>query len=237
MLWVNSRLIFFFNNEQLDFMKLPNFNPVDLISVCAGFKPFKLVDLFFRDSQIRKSHLIDYSEGAVNYFKKLLYGASTAEIAKLISDLSQNNPGEKFSFELASNSLDAVVKDYFSNNENQLLHCIQQLKKSQVNKMDFVGNLEAFVELFDINYDSIAWISNSFYCNPVYYLFTKEEADLKFLKLAAMLGKKYQERAWRHRSSYTIIIGNSPEARIRSMVTDGCVYDKEFIPDDWIPLN
>jgi hypothetical protein len=234
---LNSRLIFFFNNEQLDFMKLPNFNPVDLISVCAGFKPFKLVDLFFRDSQIRKSHLIDYSEGAVNYFKKLLHGASTAEIAKLISDLSQNNPGEKFSFELASNSLDAVVRDYFSNNENQLLHCIQQLKKSQVNKMDFVGNLEAFLELFDINYDSVAWISNSFYCNPVYYLFTKEEADQKFLKLGAMLGKKYQERAWRHRSSYTIIIGNSPEARIRSMVTDGCIYDKEFILDDWIPLN
>ncbi len=222
----SKKLTFYFNNEDLDFINLPNFKPENFISVSAGLKPIKMAEIFWKDRAINKSTFIDYSTAAIDYMKNLLKCTNKENISDLISKLSINNPGERFTYDQSIEQINTTIKDYFRNDEELFLNSLSKLKNSKLIEFNLIDNYDNFYKLIENQQPSIVWLSNAFYCNPVYYIHTKKEVDRRFKELGKGIAKHYNHSLWKHKTSYTMIVSNDPSKEIKAIITDGCVFEK-----------
>tara|TARA_Y100000768_G_C23988273_1_gene690340 strand:- start:511 stop:3714 length:3204 start_codon:yes stop_codon:yes gene_type:complete len=231
-----SELAFFFNNENLDFIELGGFTPDTFVSVSAGFKPIKMAEMFWKGRDIKNPHFIDFSRVAIDYVSKLVKCEAVDEISNLIATLSPKSTGERYEAHEAKVQLEGIIRDHFEGDSHYLIENIRKLKKANFTHIDLINEHDKFLSLLNRNQSSMIWVSNAFYCNPLYYLITKERADSQFLSLGKSIASFYNEQLWKHKTSYTMIVANNPENKITSVITDGCVFEKEFFADNWIKV-
>lgn len=225
--------VFYFNTEIVNFAMLDDFVPNIFMSVCSGFKPYKMMDIYWRKREIEKLIYMDFSLPALRHFEKMNKNQTKKELIDYLFDkIGEKDPTLKRGDII--DQFDNMVSESFDGELNRFFETITQTKNAVYLNKDFVTHRETICEQLDGDSIPLIWVSNSFYNSALYFHLTKEEAYRCFLDVGLAIAEKLQTKAWVHKSLYTILFSDALDTKPRGIITDGCLYNsKEFDTRNW----
>jgi hypothetical protein len=210
--------VFVFNNEVLTIAFSEKLKPNTMISVAAGFKPFKIMNQYNLDKS-SKIHFVDFSKKSLEYEKKITASTRLDELVDLANQYSRvghTSETEKISL----HHMNSLLRDYFDNSEDKLLGIINSAKEASFDYADLIGDNKFIANLLDEKSRFVIWISNVFYNNQIYYFMTKEVAYEVFLSTALAIASKMNTSAYLYLNTNTILFGKTINEPI-GLMTDG----------------
>lgn len=227
--------VFFFNNEDLKVAHLPNFQPNKVISVSAGFKALKIMDQYDLPDN-GEVHYVDFSANALAYIQGLVKQKNLSDLESHIDQTMRGDKMGKWAEGAAKHSLASTVRDHFNGEGKALERRLLQASKAKFHQVNLVMEPESLARLVNPQDRFIAWVSNAFYNNHLYYLIGREEAERRYVRLALSIAEKIGQKAFLLAGTRTVVFGSSWKEP-HGMLTDGAAQFLSDVATDWRELS
>lgn len=231
----SKREVFYFNNEPLHTINLPDFQPDKFVSVAAGMKPFQILKQFKANST-SEIHFRDFSAPALSYMKAISSTETIHDLENTIVERMKADPLKKYSPESASSLLTNTIRDYFDGSPETLMQAVKLSKKATFEEVNLVSNPLGMINLFKPREKFFVWISNAFYNNQLYLILTKAEAEASLIKLVNGIAEKTDLRAFQYKDTHTFVFGKGIDF-IKGVLTDGSIRDVDFEKASWHEIS
>jgi|GEM_PF-391769 len=228
-----QRQVFFFNNETLRMLALPNYQPDVLVSVAAGFKYLGIMDQYWRGRPLGGLHFVDYSEHAIRYVKGLLKGGTGAHIFEYVKQFMQEHPyGTILDDEGIQRQLGILFKEIYESDVTLAEASFAQAQSATFEQGDFVSKHSLIVDRMSPHHKTIMWHSNAWSCNGILYKMSRAEIESNYLALIKKVKAKLGLKAWKYKYGFEALFGES-WGNVHSVLTDGGDHHQALKQWDW----
>ncbi len=229
--------IFYFNNEPLEVARIDGFEPVHFLSVAAGLKPAAIINQYWPGRrQPSRVTLIDYSRIALEYLANLSTAADELDLAKLIHSFMTRRGGDSTpSLEHVRGTLRAQIREWFSDDFSSLRQPLAKLSHGRSFNSDFIEDHHELLTQFKPGEKFLMWHSNAWYCNPVYFKYTRPELEENYVGFGKKVGERLGLNVWKHKSRYQMVVGTSL-SELTGLLTDGGPGLASLQPKDYWKL-
>jgi hypothetical protein len=204
----SQQTTFFFNNEKLRILHIPNFEPQSLISVAAGLKPASIANQYWPNRSIQKCTFIDYSSIALSYVKGLLNENSEGDLVNYIAEaMKASKHGSPDTHSFVRKFLQTQIRDYFHGDFKQLKTGLSRLSGATYIHGNLVDKHQLILDQLDSTSRTLFWHSNVWTYRPQYFLNSPDQMDANYLTLGLKVSNKFNLFAWKHRQHSLMLIG------------------------------
>lgn len=219
--------VYCFNNEPLKISHYNDFKPDHFVSVSSGFKPFSLLNQFWKNRSPLSVTFVDFSQNSLNFIRKLVSCRNSEEIQKLIRDIERLVNQNPATLDMSA-LLKGVLEEGFEGQFQHLLDAFGKASLAEYQHMDFVGAHEDLFQLLTRG-KTLFWHSNAWNNNAVFLFNSPEDLQRKYFQLGCQIANHLGMNLWQNQtgSGFEFIVGtslNDPHV----VLTDGCSKSGAF---------